>query len=88
MKAAGIEPTTSILQDVTAKLRKLQANTEALEKLMEKSNFKSVEDEAVYKTKKILPAMLAVREVADALEGVVADDLWPLPSYQEMLFIK
>lgn len=55
---------------------------------MEKKNFKSVEDEAVYKTKKILPAMLAVREVADALEGVVADDLWPLPSYQEMLFIK
>jgi len=88
MKAAGIEPTTAILQDVTTKLRKLQANTEALEKLMEKTNFKSVQEEAVYKTKKILPAMLAVREVADALEGVVADDLWPLPSYQEMLFIK
>jgi glutamine synthetase len=88
MKAAGIAPTTSILQDITDKLRSLQANTEALEKLMSKKSFKSVEEEAAYKTKKILPAMLAVREVADALEGVVADDLWPLPSYQEMLFIK
>jgi len=29
-----------------------------------------------------------VREYADALEGEVADDLWPLPKYQEMLFIK
>jgi glutamine synthetase len=29
-----------------------------------------------------------VREVADRLEGVVADDLWPLPKYSEMLFIK
>ena len=34
------------------------------------------------------PAMLAVRKYADELEGWVADDLWPLPTYQEMLFIK
>ena len=29
-----------------------------------------------------------VREVADTLERIVADDLWPLPKYSEMLFIK
>jgi len=29
-----------------------------------------------------------VRSYADALESVVADDLWALPSYQEMLFIR
>ena len=29
-----------------------------------------------------------VREAADALESVVADDLWPLPKYSEILFIK
>ncbi|BCS89596.1 glutamine synthetase III [Pseudodesulfovibrio sediminis] len=88
IKAAGIEPRTTLLQDITDKLRDLQESIVALEKLMEKDNFKSVEAEAVYKTKKVLPAMLAVREIVDALEGVVADDLWPLPSYQEMLFIK
>jgi glutamine synthetase len=32
--------------------------------------------------------MLAVRSHADTLEGLVADELWPLPKYQEMLFIK
>ena len=32
--------------------------------------------------------MAALRETADALEGMVADDLWPLATYQEMLFIK
>ena len=32
--------------------------------------------------------MLKVREAADALEAVVDDDLWPLPTYQEILFIK
>jgi len=36
----------------------------------------------------VLPAMARVRAYADALEMVVADDLWPLPSYQEMLFIR
>ena len=29
-----------------------------------------------------------VREVADRLERIVADDLWPLPKYSEMLFIR
>ena len=88
IKAAGIKPRTTLLQEITDLLRDLQKNITALEKLQAKDNFKSVGEEAVYQTKKILPAMLAVREVADALEGVVADDLWPLPSYQEMLFIK
>lgn len=31
--------------------------------------------------------MHAVRAAADALEHLVADDLWPLATYQEMLFI-
>ena len=35
-----------------------------------------------------LAAMAKVREVADKLEKVVADDLWPLPKYSEILFIK
>ena len=38
--------------------------------------------------REILPAMLALRSIADELEGEVADDLWPLATYQEMLFIK
>jgi glutamine synthetase len=32
--------------------------------------------------------MESVRETADELEKIVADDLWPLPHYSEMLFIK
>jgi glutamine synthetase len=31
--------------------------------------------------------MADVRVAADALEELVADDLWPLPTYQEMLHI-
>jgi len=36
----------------------------------------------------VVPAMDAVREVADRLEKLVADSLWPLPKYSEILFIK
>ena len=35
-----------------------------------------------------MDAMSAVREVADRLERIVPDDLWPLPKYSEILFIK
>jgi glutamine synthetase len=32
--------------------------------------------------------MLKVRAAADALEDLVADEYWPLPSYQELLFLR
>ena len=32
--------------------------------------------------------MTSVREVADQVEVILPDDLWPLPTYREMLFIK
>jgi glutamine synthetase len=44
--------------------------------------------EAVYMRDTVIPAMDDVRDVADRLEKLVADDLWPLPKYSEMLFIK
>ncbi len=34
-----------------------------------------------------LAAMETLREAADALEGLVPDNIWPLPSYTEMLFM-
>jgi glutamine synthetase len=43
---------------------------------------------AEYMRDQVIPAMDAVREAADKLEKVVADDLWPLPKYSEILFVK
>jgi glutamine synthetase len=43
---------------------------------------------ARYVHDRVIPAMEDVREVSDRLERIVADDLWPLPKYSEMLFIK
>ncbi|MGZ4167936.1 MAG: glutamine synthetase III family protein [Solirubrobacteraceae bacterium] len=43
---------------------------------------------AEYMRDTTVPAMEAMREAADKLEKVVADDLWPLPKYSEILFVK
>jgi glutamine synthetase len=43
---------------------------------------------AEYMRDTTIPAMEAVRTAADKLEKVVADDLWPLPKYSEILFVK
>ena len=45
-------------------------------------------DLAVYARDNQLAAMATVREIADKLEKLVADDFWPLPKYSEILFIK
>jgi glutamine synthetase len=45
-------------------------------------------DAAKYVQSTVVPAMDAVREIADQLERVVPDSLWPLPKYSEILFIK
>ena len=43
---------------------------------------------AKYMRDTVIPAMTAVRGHADKLERIVTDDLWPIPKYSEMLFIK
>lgn len=45
-------------------------------------------DEAKYVQSTVFSAMGEVRAIADKLERIVPDDLWPLPKYSEILFIK
>ena len=45
-------------------------------------------ESATYVKDTVIPAMDAVREIADRVERLVPDSLWPLPKYSEILFIK
>ena len=45
-------------------------------------------EHAKYMQDTVLPAMSDVRVAADKLEKNIADDIWPLPKYAEILFIK
>ncbi len=87
LKALGNPTETTMLDDVTQAMQGLQASVTALEQVMG-HEAKTMLAEAKHACDKILPAMLEVRHYADELEGLVADDLWPLPTYQEILFIK
>jgi len=59
-----------------------------LSEAMEQHDFASTEEHMQFCAKTIRALMDEVRSHADALETEVADELWPLPKYQEMLFIK
>lgn len=78
---------STTLKTVAGLANQLQAALATLEGLLAHED-DDLQAEAAHGVSDLLPQMLAVREIVDALEGYVADDLWVLPSYQEMLFIK
>ena len=71
--------------------RKVNALTAAITKL-DKAVSHHAEGDAYDHAKNardtIVPCLVAIREAADELETIVADDLWPLPTYREMLFMR
>jgi glutamine synthetase len=87
LKAAGVAPSMTVLEAVSAPLADLSGALTALRTALSDNSAVSALDEAKHAQEELLPAMQAVRSRADTLESVVADDLWPLPAYQEMLFI-
>ena len=88
LKSMGKKHCTTVLDELNELVADLQGRIEDLRQAIGHEAKGGVADHARYCRDSISPAMLAVREVADKLEGIVADDLWPLPTYQEMLFIK
>jgi glutamine synthetase len=87
LKAAGVETDTSTLTEVTTLLADLRAALGDLKTALAAHPGETALAEAEHARDALLPSMAAVRSAADLLEGIVADDLWPLPTYQEMLFI-
>lgn len=83
----GIDLADDTLNEVTELAGSLQTLLGELATQLEHEDH-DLAAEADYACNTVLPQMLKIREVIDALEGLVADDLWTLPSYQEMLFIK
>jgi glutamine synthetase len=88
MKAAGVEFDTTALGSMSGLVMRLESAIEILEKELSQEDGETRLAHASHFCHAVLPAMLDVRSAADELEGVVADDLWPLATYQEMLFIK
>ncbi len=78
--AAGIGDLTAngaLVKEVTKELNSMSAALQTLEKAI-----------AAGATAEMIDAMGVLREAVDSLEGMVADDLWPLPTYAEMMFVQ
>jgi glutamine synthetase len=89
-KAVGVDNQTQVdlLKALTATIGEFQASTSALDKALARHADGDPLNHAKYARDAILPAMTKLRTNGDELETMVADDLWPLPTYREMLFIK
>ena len=93
--AAGLERAkhtgsgvASTIQQVGGLIDELRAALDTLVRENANLGGDEVHEKAHHMHDNIIPAMNAVRSVCDRLERVVPDDLWPLPRYREMLFIR
>lgn len=88
LKLLGYEFDTETLDRITDLVKYMQDSIAALDDVLLQGHEGDLIVESQFISETVIPAMNFVRKYADELEGLVADDLWPLPTYQEMLFIR
>ena len=88
MADLGIELDAGIAKLTATEVNAMMATVAKLGEAIEQEEFASTEAHLRYSADVLRPLMDEVRVHGDALEQLVADELWPLPKYQEMLFIK
>ncbi|MDY3554294.1 glutamine synthetase III [Gemmata sp. JC717] len=89
-KAAGVDAGAQFdhLKELVTTTGQFQAAIRDLEHALDHPHSGDPYADAKTARDAVLPKMVALRELGDKLETMVADDLWPLPTYREMLFIK
>ena len=91
VSAAGADTTTQVtmLNKICTLIKSLNEGVETLEKTVSKIvAIKDVSKQAKGYESDVIPAMRAVRCAADEMEKIIDADIWPLPTYAEMLFLK
>ena len=89
VKAAGSTSREGkrLLDQLSKLVDQFRAKTTALGDAVEHTST-STEKHAKYTRDTVVPAMVALRELGDQIELLMPHELWPLPTYREMLFIK
>jgi glutamine synthetase len=90
VKAAGgaSKETRKALDTYVGLTDAAKAAVDELHDLLEHDGSEDAVKHATFFRDKVVPAMAALREAGDGLEGLTPHDLWPLPTYREMLFVK
>ncbi|MBM5796920.1 MAG: glutamine synthetase type III [Cyanobacteria bacterium M_surface_7_m2_040] len=84
----GLAPERGLAADVAQRNASLLRSCAELESTLQGHHAGDLNAQMRHCADVLLPLMGAVREAADSLESLVDDELWPLPTYQEMLFVK
>ncbi len=85
--SADISVQSELLTEISSLLAKAQTAVKKLESLTsEAAAITEVCDMAKAYREKVFPAMAELRAPIDALEVLVAKDLWPVPTYGDLLF--
>ncbi len=89
-KAAGAAQPAGLetFGTLVSAINELQSGINKLEKAQSHHGDSDAYAHAKHMREQVFPALGTLRIAADKLETIVADDLWPLPTYREMLFIK
>jgi glutamine synthetase len=89
VKAGGAKSVQGkkLLATYTKLVDRFKAQTDSLVGLLEHGGG-SAEKHAKYMRDKVVPAMAKLREVGDEIEVLTPHEIWPLPTYREMLFVK
>ncbi|MEO1465310.1 MAG: glutamine synthetase III, partial [Cyanobacteria bacterium J06633_1] len=88
LEEMGINLNPDNIKTVAKLTNSLTDKVSKLSSALAKEDFGAVKEHMQYSATTLRSLMDDVRADVDALEAEVADDLWPLPTYQEMLFIK
>ena len=78
-----------IIKDIAMHTSEARALSVAMEEECDRFNeLDSQREKAIKFHDVIVPYLEAIRKHVDALEMIVDDDMWPLPKYRELLFIR
>jgi glutamine synthetase len=88
LKSNGVDLGNESLVRISTTLNTMMATVDKLSAALTQHDFADTEAHMQFCAKTIRPLMDEIRGYADSLETEVADELWPFPTYQEMLFIK
>ena len=88
LKILGQPVHMGTLEKLTGLVGDLEKKIDGLEKVLAHHGASDLRGEVKHFHAEVIPVMLSLRETADQIETILPDDLWPLPTYREMLFIK
>ena len=89
VKAAGVDASVQVelLKEVSEKLTKMQSALEALKKAeKEAAAIEDAKQQAFFYKDTVKETMAQLRQPADELEMIVDKEMWPFPTYGELMF--